>query len=611
MLEREVAINMCLKLKCQMIIDEKTKECVSKEVIAVQCEPMLGDILSGRQKNEDSQGSLADISDNRDSSPGSVNTNPQLFPLPSRLSMMSTFSSSSGSSAASLVTRLALKEIQFSVPVGPVKQARKIMQESGPKNKQTVQETYSRTTREWKNHQLLTTTVLNHANAELLATGTEAYVNVSNERLDEHHHHLQKSSMRSSTPEAAISELELTTTPKSVKKARTMKRPRSKIMKSIEQTNGKNDISPNSKVDLKVDASPSRKKNKIESDNKLLISCDTDLRANSSPQNAQVDDLIGKTVFAKWSDKNYYPGKVVDRTKTKYKVNFYDGQSKFLIPEFVIPIPKTLREGLSVYATTGADDYDFCGIIIDVHTSKDNADEVYYTVETDESERLRVQISNISLSADQALLLKEQIDTESKGSLLSTPKALGQVTLDNIVDGKRRSKRIGGTPSYLTPKSRSSAVDTSSNSTNKMIQDDKVSTASLSSSLKVEPSVSGVSTKLKKDTLSENDSSDSNVMMNQDENMLLGTQREIHGTPYDKMIKKSQSKVKSKSRNKKRKDDSQMIADLGPIPPSDSNIFQGMSFILTCASMESLDRYLPLFFIFSFLKHFSVTSKKH
>lgn len=593
---------MYLKLKCLITVDEKTKECVSKEVTAVQCESTLAEKSSatGKQKNEDSQGSLADISDNRDSSPGSVNTNPQLFPLPSRLSMMSTVSSSSSaSSAASLATRLALKNIHFSMPLGPAKHARKTTQEGGslPKDKQTLEETYYRTTREWKNHQLLTATILNYANAELFADGTEAYVNVSNERLDDHHHHnhLQKSGIRSSTPETAASEFELTVTPKSTKKGmKTIKRARGKT-KSTAQPNGENDNVPSENSEIDVNMSPSRKKSKLENDNKLPIN-DTDLLANSSPQNAQVDDFVGKIVFAKWSDKNYYPGTVIDRIKTKYKVNFYDGKSKILIPEFVIPIPKTLRTGLSVYATIGANDYGSYGIIVDVQMSKDNADDVYYTVETDEGERLRVQIRDISLSADQALVLKEEMDAESKGSLPSTPKTFGQVTLDNMMDGKRRSKRIGGTPSFSTPKSRSNMTGTSNNSASK---------------IKAKASVSGVSVKLKKKALFENKStsSDSNIEVIQDEYALRGVQREIYGTPYEQMIKGSQNKIKSKPRSKIRtNDDPQMSADLGPIPSKNSNIFKGMSFILTCASVESLDRYFSLFFIFLFMDS-SVTHK--
>jgi len=181
-------------------------------------------------------------------------------------------------------------------------------------------------------------------------------------------------------------------------------------------------------------------------------------------------------------------------------------------------------------------------------------------------------------------VLKEEVNSTGNSSLPSTPKALGQVTLDNMVDGKRRSKRIG-TPLFSTPKSKGNAVRTSTSA----------------SKTKSEPSVSGMSAKLKKEkTASENEnmSSDSNIELTQiqDEYLLMGVQKEISGTPYEQIEKGPQSKIKSKPRSKKKVEDPQTIATLGPIP-TNSNIFKGMSFILTCASLETLDRYLPLIYL--------------
>jgi len=592
-MERE--IDMYVRFKCTLHMDESTKEFLSKELTAVQCEAITESTLIGKQKNEDSQTSLADISDNKES-PGSVNSNPQLYQLnPSRLSIMSSISSSSSaSSAASLIAKLNLKN-QFSMPLGPAKHAKKHSQDipSTMSDKQALDESYERLTHEWKNHHLLITTILNCINTELNSSAIitapipmDTYVNVSNERLDDHTHHshhlLEKNSMRSSTPEVSMPSLELISTPKSTKKNKGMKRSRSKSIKSnIAQTNDENNdknISINVPILHSADemdsASPNRKKMKIESMPENL-SVNTDISANSPPRNALVDDLIGKNVFAKWSDNNYYPGIVNDRVKTKYKVNFYDGKSKMLIPEFVIPIPKILKEGLSVYATTKTNDYGSCGIIIDVQT-KPNDENVHYIVETDEGERLRVQVRDIFLSTDQAQVLKEELNSENKSSVPSTPKALGQVTLDNMVDGKRRSKRIG-TPIFSTPKSRSNTgTNTSAN--------------------KAKPSISGISGKLKKEksALSEHESmsSDSNVelMQMQDEYILRGVQKEIIGTTYQQ-VKGPQSKIKGKPRSKKKVEDEQIIATLGPIPPANSNIFKGMSFILTCVSLDTLDRY--------------------
>lgn len=582
---------MFIKLKCVIHMDENTKEYVNKEVTVVHCEPAVIESTVGKQKNEDSQSSLADISDNKDSPPGSVNSNPQLYQLPSRLSIMSSISSSSSaSSAAALAAKLALKAS------GPRYTKKLFSQETlhTLTDKLILDETYSRVTREWKNHHLVTATILNCANTELSTT------NVSNiELMDHRNQHLRDNFVRSSTPsEDVVTDL-IITTPKSTKKGKAVKRPRSKITRANVQTNGNENMAHiNTEPALHVsfaetDAPSGRKKSRLEStESKLGI----DVLANSSASlllNDPADELIGKSVFAKWSDNNYYPGIVGDQIKTKYKVNFHDGKSKILIPEFVIPIPKILREGLSVYATTKANDYGSCGIIVDSHTSstmsndKDNSN-TYYTVETDEGERLRVQVRDIFLSADQAQVLKEEVDSADKSSLPSTPKALGQVTLDNVVDGKRRSKRIG-TPVFSTPKSRSSGTS-----------------SSISKIKSSEPSVSGVSVRLKDTLENESGSSDSNVESAQiDMYVLRGVQEEIISTPYEQTTKGSQNRIKGKPRSRKKVDDPQTIAKLGPIPPANSNIFKGMSFILTCVLLKELDRY---FLLFLFIKIYATIS---
>ncbi|XP_020289053.1 uncharacterized protein LOC109857289 [Pseudomyrmex gracilis] len=598
--ERE--IGMCVRLKCILHVDENTKEFLSKEVTMVNCEPATIESVSiTKQKNEDSQGSLADISDNKESSPGSVTSNLQPYVLnPSRLSIMSSISSSSSaSSAASLALKLNSKSgTHFSMPLVPTKHAKKSTEDVMTVGEKQIDEAYERVTQEWKNHRLLTMVILNRLNTEInnsvtATTGTvqDSYVNVSNDRL---YDHLQKSNMHSSTPEVTTKDEQLVSTPKSMKKGRSLKRARSKPTKpSATQTNGvhKKEVLSTWKDSSLQDHDGARldKKSKIEdTENKLLIS-KINVLANSSPSDVLDDDLIGKDVFAKWSDNNYYPGTVVDRLKTKYKVNFYDGKSKMLIAEFVIPIPKMLREGLSVYASKSDDDDYSCGIIVDAQASKsgNSVHDIYYTVETDNKERLRVQVRNIFLSPDQAQLLKE--DMEDKNSLPSTPKAFNQVTLDNLVEGKRRSKRIGnGTPILSTPKSRSNVGDESA------------------SKVKAEPSVSGMSGKQKKGKIawldSEVMSSDSNIEVKDEsamqmdyEYILRGVQKEIHSTPCDQLYTKGPlNRIKGKPRSKKKMEDEHIIATLGPIPLAKSNIFKDMSFIFTCASVESLDRFIDI-----------------
>lgn len=560
-LQVEKEIGLYVRMKCLLHVDEGTKEFVSKEITGVQCEGIAEPTLI-RQKNNDTSASLADISgnDNKDSSPGSINSNPQLYPLnpSSRLSFASTISSlSSVSSAASLAAKLAIRDsTHFSLPRAPAKHAKKHVQDMHSLNdKQATDEAYDRLTKEWQNNHLLTTTILNFVNTEL--SGIDTY-NVSNERIDDQ---LQK--MRSSTPEVP-QEVVLVQTPKSTKKSKVSKRPRSKSIKSDNQSNGLNKVSLKVLSPAEGSNTPNRKKSKAEhTDN---ASNTVDIPVKPLPHAAE-DDLIGKNVFAKWSDNNYYPGTVIDKIKTKYKVNFYDGKSKVLIEDFVIPIPEALKDGLSVYATTSTDDYGSCGIIVDVKTVNN---EVYYIVESDEGQKLQVQIKDIFLSSDQAQLLKEEVSADSK-SLPATPKHLGQVTLDNVVDGKRRSKRIA-TPGFSTPKTKSVQTPTSKNV--------------------AEPSVSGITSTMKKEkkVLPESDgtSSDSNVSIREETS--IGVQPEIIGTPFEQIVKGPQNRIKSKSRSKK-KEDEETIKTYGPIPSADSSLFKGMSFILTCVALETIDRY--------------------
>lgn len=291
-----------------------------------------------------------------------------------------------------------------------------------------------------------------------------------------------------------------------------------------------------------------------------------DVTSSKKPKSVEIkleedeeqDGLIGKEVFAKWSDNNYYPGRVTERIKSKYKVNFYDGKSKLLIEDFVIPVMGTLREGLSVYAAMSDRDYDCPGIIVKVRQTKQTA---LYTIEVDEeSENIEVPITKISLSSDQAQVLRDEMDTKGLKSGPSTPST--HVTLDNMVEGTRRSRRgaLGATP-------------------NKSVGLDK-------------PSVSGMmaprSIIKNKDSSSDLDSS--SPVMNMDKP--AGVQAEIEGTPDKYLVKKSTGRSKSKLKRKTDSTADEDAALLGPIPPSGSNFFAGMSFLLTCASVQSIDKYL-------------------
>ena len=140
-----------------------------------------------------------------------------------------------------------------------------------------------------------------------------------------------------------------------------------------------------------------------------------------------------------------------------------------------------------------------------------------------------------------------------------------------MVDGKRRSRRNASTTQ--TPKSKKSL------------------TSIINKAMDTEPSVSGVFQKLKERAVSDGKTSDSNCSV-MEECGVFGVQKEIVGTTSEQVtIKGPQSRIKGKQRNKKKADDPETIDLLGPIPEPNSKIFEGMSFILTCASIEGIDRY--------------------
>ncbi|XP_015596488.1 titin homolog [Cephus cinctus] len=584
--EKEFGIYM--RLKCLLHVDENTKELVSKEVVSANCDAVMDSFVT-RRRNSDQSACLADISgnDNKDTSPGSVNSNCQPYKLhPSRLSMASTVSSSSSvSSAASLAAKLIQKDnAHFMLPRGPAKHAKKpnheCQQNVSSDEKTSSDEQFDRLVGEWKNSKAILVNTLRLVNAEL--HGVELH-NGTVERSED-----SLKTIHSSTPDIEHQdeiEKPQISTPKSTKKGsvrvtkRTTRSKGSKLSRS--NVLAKASPKPNSNVALQ-DAVKSSSDTVVAPSAKTMTNSSTPVKQggisvetlrSSTPQNVPSDDLIGKEVFAKWSDNNYYPGTVISKTKVKLKVHFHDGKTKLLIEDFVIPVPKTLNEGLSVYAINKESGYGSCGIIVDSEVE----DQVtYYTVETDEGEKLRVQVKDIFLTADQAQVLREEVNSQTK-SLPSTPQRLSQVTLDNIVDGKRRSKRIGvALPS--TPKSRRGTGGVS------------VKTEDMP-----EPSVSGVATRLLAKVENETEkTSDSNSSAIEDKDIqdtktIHGVEPEIIGTPYEQVTKGPQNRVKGKPRSKKNTEDKEMIAMLGPIP--NSNIFKGVSFVLTCASVQTIDRY--------------------
>lgn len=357
-------------------------------------------------------------------------------------------------------------------------------------------------------------------------------------------------------------------TPKVGRKGRGVKRAKAR---SIKSTSRSGRISPEILPDCEIPSEPSTSK---------ITKYTTPKKASNNvvqTPKAEVtdidDEFLGKEVFAKWSDNNYYPGKVTEKkpsnVNVKYKVKFYDGKTKDIIQDFILLIPSNIYQGLSVYASKENDDSASCGIIIG---SEIIDDQLHFIVETDEDEKIKVLVKDISLTSDQATYARERINIESK-NLPSTPKHLGKVTLDNTVDGKRRSRR-NATPVYSgVAESRKRA----SKSTTAAVKVEDAPVASGSGMSKI------VQEKSKNDLQSEN-----SCITSESESDAFGVQPEITSTTNEYSAKGPQSKFKGKARSKKKPEN--LEKTLGPLP-KDPNLFKGMSFLVTCTNYEKSGKY--------------------
>jgi hypothetical protein len=70
-------------------------------------------------------------------------------------------------------------------------------------------------------------------------------------------------------------------------------------------------------------------------------------------------------VFARWTDKNYYSGRLKEKSKDgRWVVLFDDGKVKSLVEDFIIAVER-LAKGQLVYALVEDEDY-MSGLIVTV-----------------------------------------------------------------------------------------------------------------------------------------------------------------------------------------------------------------------------------------------------
>ncbi|XP_063539612.1 uncharacterized protein LOC134748764 [Cydia strobilella] len=279
-------------------------------------------------------------------------------------------------------------------------------------------------------------------------------------------------------------------------------------------------------------------------------------------------------VLAKWVDKRYYSGKVLEITEpNKYLIKFDDGQSKILLDDFIIfGDTKTLPLlGQSVYAMVDEEQNYEPGLVLGVE--ENDSGTVTYRCTTDGDTVVMVTASELYLTEDQARSLKESSRPRSPTSP-ATPRRRHhrELDLDNIIQGPRsaRSRDKGNSSakkrvtSPKSPKASTSGVKTKSTPVSRKRLASESSEMSESSNsappVRLEE-VAGVEPEVQR------------------------TPRKIDGVKAGPLQLKGAAKQnvgKKNSKLAKFENDEDTVSTLGPIPGPDSKLFAGVHFLLTC-----------------------------
>ncbi|KPJ15834.1 Tumor suppressor p53-binding protein 1 [Papilio machaon] len=148
-------------------------------------------------------------------------------------------------------------------------------------------------------------------------------------------------------------------------------------------------------------------------------------------------------VLAKWVDKRYYSGKVLEITEpNKYLIKFDDGQSKVLLDEFIIfgDMKKLPLQGQSVYALVDEEQNYEPGLVLGVEEN-DNGIVTYKCTTDGIDTTVMVTASELYLTEDQARSIKETSRSRSP-TAPSTPRRRHnrELDLDNIIQGPRSAR---------------------------------------------------------------------------------------------------------------------------------------------------------------------------
>ncbi|CAH2049537.1 unnamed protein product, partial [Iphiclides podalirius] len=287
-------------------------------------------------------------------------------------------------------------------------------------------------------------------------------------------------------------------------------------------------------------------------------------------------------VLAKWVDKRYYSGRVLEITEpNKYLIKFDDGQSKVLLDEFIIfgDTKKLPLQGQSVYALVDEEQNYEPGLVLAVE-EHDNGT-VTYRCTTDGDTIVMVTASELYLTEDQARSLKESARPRSPAAP-STPRRRHhrELDLDNIIQGPRSAR----------------SRDKGSSSAKKRVTSPKSPKAS-TSGVKTKSTPAGVRKRLASESSEMSESSNSAPPTRLEEVAgvepeVQRTPRKIDGVKAGPLQLKGAAKQnigKKNSKLTKFENDEDTCTTLGPIP-SGSKLFEGLHFLLTCTEPPRRER---------------------
>ncbi|CAG9790813.1 unnamed protein product [Diatraea saccharalis] len=280
-------------------------------------------------------------------------------------------------------------------------------------------------------------------------------------------------------------------------------------------------------------------------------------------------------VLAKWVDKRYYSGKVLEITEpNKYLIKFDDGQTKVLLDDFIIfgDMKSLPLQGQSVYTMVDEEQNYEPGLVLGME--ENDCGTVTYKCTTDGDTLVMVTASELYLTEDQARSLKESARARSP-TAPTTPRRRHhrELDLDNIIQGPRSAR----------------SRDKGNSSARKRITSPKSPKAS-TSGLKTQAKSTPARKRLASESSELSESSNSAPPARLEdvagvEPEVQRTPRKIDGVKAGPLQLKGAAKQnigKKNSKLTKFENDEDTVSQLGPIPPSDSKLFVGLHFLLTC-----------------------------